>query len=92
MKLSLMKRLEHVEQRQVRALRLEDQRSERQAAIHDAMVIGNALRVGGNAREELEAANGSLDPSRRAELVKTVEAARSIAALLAKHINRRPTA
>ena len=85
MKQSFMKRLEHVEQRQVTALRLEDQRSEREAAIYNAMVVGNALQLGGDAREELDADDGSMDPKGRAKLEEQVAAARRIAATLAKY-------
>ena len=85
MKLSLMKRLEHVEQRQVTVLRLEDRRSEREAAIYNAMVVGNALRLGGNAKEELDADDGSMDLKGRAKLEEQVAAARRIAATLAKY-------
>ena len=91
MKQSFMKRLEHVEQRQVTALRLEDQRSERWEAIHLAMEIGLVLRRGVNAREELDAANGSLEPSRRAELEEQLAVARSIATALEKGPARRET-
>ena len=89
--LSFMKRLEHVEARQVTALRLEDQRSERMEAIHNAMVIGKALRLGGNAREELNAADSSLKPDRRAELEEQLAAARSIASALETGASRRET-
>ncbi len=91
MKQGMLKRLDALEARQVTALRLEDQRSERQAAIHDAMVIGNALRLGGNAREELDVADASLNPGRRAELTKRLDLARSIASALEKYSPRRET-
>ena len=84
MKQSLIKRLEHLEGRQAQAQRLEEERSGKLAAIHDAMAIGLALRVGGNAREELDAANGSLDLERRMKLTEQVAAARRIAATLTK--------
>ena len=53
--------------------------------INRAILIGAALREGAEAREELEAANGTLDPERRAKLSKTLEAARAITATLTKH-------
>ena len=89
MKQGMFKRLDALEERQVAALRLEDRRSERLEAIHLAMSVGFALRLGVKAQEELEEENGSIDPGRRAELEKQVAAAGSIAGLLAKHSNRR---
>ena len=89
MKQSFMKRLKHVEERQARGRRHEDQRSERMEAIHLAMSVGFALRLGVKAQEDLAAANGSIDPSRRARLEQQVAAAESIAAVLVKHSNRR---
>ena len=50
-----------------------------------AILIGFALRLGAEAREELDAANGTLDPKRRAKLSKTLEVARSITATLTKY-------
>ncbi len=52
--------------------------------INAAILICAALREGGEAKKELDAANGSLNPERRAELSKTLEVARAIAATLAK--------
>ena len=49
-----------------------------------AMYIGLALRRGGEARKELDAADASLKPERRAELTKQLEGARKIAKVLAK--------
>ena len=85
MRKALVRRIERLEDRQATAQQLEEQWSGWSAAIHDAMVIGLALQLGANAREELDAANGSLDPGRRAELTKRVEGARSIAAMLRKY-------
>ena len=91
MKQSVMKRLEHVEARQVMALRLEDQRSKWSATLHAAMLVGNALQRGVNAREELDAADASLKPDRRAELEEQLAAARSIASALETGASRRET-
>ena len=88
MKAALVKRLEHLENRQVAALRLEDQRDGRMAAIHLAQGVGFALKVGIRAQGDLEAADASIDPDRRAKLQQQVEAATSIAALLADSIRR----
>ena len=43
------------------------------------------LTAGGNAAEELDADDGSMDPKRREKLTEQVAAARGIAASLAKH-------
>ena len=55
------------------------------ATLNRAILIALALRKGAEAREELDAANGTLDPERRAKLNKTLEAARRIGATLRKH-------
>ncbi len=55
------------------------------ATLNLAILIGFALRLGAEAREELDAANGTLDPKRRAKLIKTLESARFIAATLTKY-------
>ncbi len=49
------------------------------------MPICFALRLGGNAKEELDADDGSMDPMGRAKLEEQVAAARRIAATLAKY-------
>ena len=49
-----------------------------------AMYIGLALRRGGCAKAELDAADASLNPERRVKLAKTLEGARVIAKVLAK--------
>ena len=92
MKAALVKRLEHLENRQDATVRLEDRRSSGLARIHLAMGVNFVLTIGRNAREALAEADASIDPDRRARLEQQVEAARSIAALLAKHSNGRPTA
>ena len=89
MKASLVKRLGALEERQLTAVRVEDQRSERLREIHLAQGVGFALKIGIRAQEDLAAANGSIDPSRRARLEQQVAAAESIAAVLVKHSNRR---
>ena len=55
------------------------------ATINLAILIYAALRAGAEAREELDAANGTLDPERRAKLSKTLAAARLITATLTKY-------
>lgn len=50
-----------------------------------AMYIGLALRRGGEARKELDAADASLEPERRAELTKTLEGARVVGRVLTKY-------
>ncbi len=57
----------------------------RVATLNRAILIGFALRLGAEAREELDAANGTLDPERRAKLSKTLAAARLITATLTKY-------
>ena len=56
------------------------------AKINAAILICAALREGETAREELAAANGSLDPERRAELTKRLKAAGEIAKTLAQPV------
>ncbi len=53
--------------------------------INRAILIFAALREGAEAKEELDASNGTLDPERQAKLRKILEAARSIAATLTKY-------
>ncbi len=57
----------------------------RVATLNRAILIGAALREGAEAREELDAANGTLDPARRVKLSKTLAAARLITATLTKY-------
>ena len=76
----MFQRLERVEERRARWQRPVEQIS----TLHQAIAIGFALRVGGNAKEELDKAGTSLDPERRAELTKQLEGARKIAKVLAK--------
>ena len=45
------------------------------------------MRLGANAREELDADTGSLDPERRAALTEVLDAAKRIASLLARPVN-----
>ena len=85
MKQALMKRLERLEERQIIGQRLEDRRSRREVILHTAIAICFALRLGGNAKEELDADDGSMDPKGRAKLEEQVAAARRIAATLAKY-------
>ena len=85
MKQAMFRRLGALEARQLTAVRLEDQRSERMVAIHWAMATGFALRVGIRAQEDLAAADASLDPGRREQLEQQAAAARRIAATLAKY-------
>ena len=59
--------------------------------ILNAQRLGFALRLGGNAREELDVADASLNPGRRAELTKRLDLARSIASALEKYSPRRET-
>ena len=47
--------------------------------------VAFVVALGGVAREELDAADASLSSARRAELTKTLEAARSLVAMLAKY-------
>ncbi len=103
MKRSLIKRLERLEDRHavvksssrpdaetlVKAFK--DPQRRKWAVLHTAIAIAFALRVGGNARVEHDAADASLDPGRRAELTKRLEGARSIASALAKYSPRRET-
>jgi len=82
-KQGLVKRLVALEQRHAQAREQHPAfQGGRMGTIHAAILISAALREGGMAGEELAAANGSLDPKRRAELTKALEAARSIAATL----------
>ncbi len=57
----------------------------RVATVNLAILIGAALREGADAKEELDAANGTLDPERRAKLSKTLAAARLITVTLTKY-------
>lgn len=50
-----------------------------------AMYIGLALRRGGEARKELDAADASLEPERRVKLTKILEGARVVGKLLANY-------
>ncbi len=81
MKQSFLRRLERVEARQG----LWQRPPETFSRLETALRIGFALRVGGNAREELDAADASMGPERREELNEQVAAARRIAATLAKY-------
>ncbi len=83
MKASIARRLQHLEERQSIGQRVEEQRSRREVILQTAIAIGFALTVGGNAREELDAADGSMDPKRREKLTEQVALARRIAETLA---------
>ena len=50
-----------------------------------ALAVYHCLREGGEARKELDAADDSLDPERRAELTEQIEAARKITTALEKY-------
>ena len=90
MKAALLKRIESLEERQVIGQRLEEQRSRQEVNLHTAIAICYALTVGGNAKEELDAADSSMDPKRRAKLEEHVAAARSIATTLEIHNRKSP--
>ena len=85
MKAALVKRLEHLENRQDATVRLEDRRSSGLARIHLAMGVNFVLTIGAHAREELAEAGAVLDPDRREQLEKQAAAAQSIAEVLANH-------
>ncbi len=79
MKQSWIKRLDHLEGRRTVWRRPVEALSPMETARRVAFVVA----LGGEAKEELDAAGASLDPVRRAELTKTLETARSIVAALA---------
>ena len=91
MKAALLKRVESLEERQVIDQRLEEQRSRQEVILQTAIAICYALTVGGKAKEELDAADSSMDPKRRAKLEEHVAAARSIATTLETGASRRET-
>ena len=80
MKQSWIKRLDHLEDRQG----VWRQPGETFSRVEIARRTAFVMALGGVAKEELDAADDSLDPARRAELTKTLETARSIASALAK--------
>ncbi len=82
MKQSWTKRLEHLEA--AAAPHHHEKPPEgRLGQILTAQKIAFALRLGGNAKEELAEAGATLKPERHAELTKTLEGARRVAAALA---------
>ena len=81
MRQALVRRLEHLEERQAGALRL----NETLSTFEVARRVLATVREGLEAKEELAAANGSLDPERRAELTKRLKAAREIAAAFSRY-------
>ena len=82
MKMALERRVTALEEWQARWKRP----VESMPTFEAARRILATMREGANAKEELAAANGSLDPARRAKLTNRVEVARSIAATLAKQV------
>ena len=81
MKQSILRRLERLEAWQAPIAGPEGPYS---GVVGNAITVGFALRVGGNAREELDAADASMGPERRTKLTEQVAAARRIAATLAE--------
>ncbi len=79
MKLSLMKRLERLEDRQAPVVGPAGLYS---GPLGEAILIAFALRRGSRAKEELAEAGTSLGTTRRAELEKQLAVARSIATAL----------
>ena len=79
MKQSWIKRLDHLEGRQALSRGPGETLSPMELARRVAFVVA----LGGVAKEELDAADGSLDPARRADLTKQLETARRVASLLA---------
>ena len=77
MKKEVLRRLKALEERRVPAQEVSDL-----STLERAMYIGLALR---KAADELDAANGTLHPERRAKLSKTLAAARLITATLTKY-------
>ena len=81
MKNALVRRLERLEERRSVWHRTNQPLS----TFEIARLVCSALRQGAEARKELDAADASLSPSRRAELTKTIEGVRKVAAMLKKH-------
>lgn len=77
---ALERRIEALEERQA----LYRQPVKSLSTLKAALLILATMREGEEAEKEVAAANGCLDPERRAKLTKTVEVARSIAATVAK--------
>ncbi len=90
MKQSWTKRLEHLE---AAAAPHHDQKlpEGRLGKIMTAQMLGFALRLGGEAKEELAEAGASHGTTRRAELEEQLAVARSIATALEKGPARRET-
>ena len=84
MKQSMIKRLERVEDRQALGQR-SGETIESMPIFEVARRILFAIAMGEDAKKKLDAADTSLSSARRAELTKTLEAARSLVATLAKH-------
>ena len=85
MKATLLKRIESLEERRASAMRIEDRRSEKEKILSTALAVAFVLRVGVNAKEELEEADGSMAPKRREKLTEQVALARRIAETLASN-------
>ena len=81
------KRLRALEERQAMWRRPKEITSRLEVARRVAFVVAQ----GANAREELEAADASLNPGRRADLTKRLDLARSTASALEKYSPRRET-
>ena len=80
-----LRALELMEHSEAQVPSLLEQFSGRLGRIYLAQHVGLALELGARAKDELDAADASLDPEGRAELSEQIEAARKIAKALEKY-------